>query len=211
MITVLTYNNTIPTFYMTTDHVLFPVQLNAQWQPITSVKLSATMLEWLLHSESLTAKLKSHCDNFRVEVLGQKVQLCQPSDACAGIREGEEVLVREVLLFLDNVPHVFARSLLPLTSLTGEQQQLAHLGEQPLGQVIFNNTKLQRKNIELASFDQQSTVVHLLKNINQPEISQYSDVLWGRRSLFVIDGKPIQVAEVFLPAALMYQPIIKLD
>jgi len=190
---------------MTTHHALFPVKLNAQWQSVHSVKLNASMREWLLHSDSLTAKLIGHCDEFRVEVLGQQVQACQPDEACAGIHEGEQVLVREVLLFCDNVPHVFARSLLPLTSLTGEQQQLAHLGEQPLGQVIFNNMNLQRKTIELASFDKHSNVLQLWKNINSPETLQYPDILWGRRSLFVLDGKPIQVAEVFLPAALMYQ------
>ena len=190
---------------MTTHHALFPVQLNVQWQSVDSVKLSADMRDWLLHSDSLTAKLIGHCEEFRVEVLGQEVHACQSREACAGISEGEQVIVREVLLFCDNVPHVFARSLLPLTSLTGEQQQLAHLGDQPLGQVIFNNATLQRKNIELASFDHQSTVVQLLKNINYPKKNQHPECLWGRRSLFVIDGKPIQVAEVFLPGAFMYQ------
>jgi chorismate--pyruvate lyase len=190
---------------MTSQHALFPVQLTAQWQSSDAVKLSASMHDWLLHNDSLTAKLKRHCKDFRVEVLGQEVQACQASEACEGISEGEQVLVREVLLFCDNIPHVFARSLLPLTSLTGKQHQLAHLGEQPLGQVIFNNENLQRKLIELACFDSESSVVQLLKNITALNTELIPDRLWGRRSLFVIDEKPIQVAEVFLPAALMYK------
>ena len=109
--------------------------------------------------------------------------------------------MREVLLYCDDIAQVFARSLLPLKSLTGEQQQLAHLGTQSLGQVLFNHPDLLRKKIEVAEFNQQSTVAkiaqHLLFDVVQP--------MWGRRSVFMLNNKPLMVAEVFLPGAFAYQ------
>jgi len=111
------------------------------------------------------------------------------------------VLVREVILYCDDTPQVFARSLLPLTSLTGSEQQLAHLGNQPLGQVIFNSPDLERKDIEVACLGPQTPVAALARTLDLEDVGR----LWGRRSLFYLQHKPIMVAEVFLPGAFAYQ------
>jgi len=186
---------------MTSLASFFPVTLVTQWQHNVNNKLSDHLTDWLYDPTSLTARLKKHSDNFRVEVIGQHVEPCQACEANATITTGEQVLVREVLLYCDQQPQVFARSLLPLTSLTGEEQQLAHLGTQPLGQVLFNNPQLERQSIAIASFNMHSTVGLLCKDLALPT----QDKLWGRRSLFVLNKKPIMVAEVFLPNSFAYQ------
>ena len=186
---------------MTAQHSLFPVKMTATWQTPSTATLKDSLRNWLLDPASLTARLKQHCEQFRVEVLGQKVEACSALEANADILVGEQVLVREVLLFCDDVPQVFARSLLPLKSLTGEQQQLAHLGTQSLGQVLFNHPDLLRKKIEVAAFDQQSTVAKIAQHLSL----QVTQPMWGRRSVFMLDAKPLMVAEVFLPGAVAYQ------
>ena len=107
-----------------------------------------------------------------------------------------------MLLYCDEQAHVFARTLIPLTSLTGEQQALSELGEQPLGQVIFNNSSLLRQLIEVSDFSFDSSVGQLSVLLNTDVITPKT--LWGRRSLFYIEEKPLLVAEVFLPPALAY-------
>ena len=183
--------------------LLFPVTLPSHWQRSNSYALPKHLQSWLLDPDSLTARLKTHCHQFRVELLGQKVEDCQAHEAVATIPVGEKVLVREVLLYCDDKPHVFARSLLPLSSLTGPKQALANLGTQSLGQVLFNNPSLERQVIEVATFDLTSSVGKLASdlqlNITHP--------LWGRRSIFVLENKPLMVAEVFLPGAFAYQAI----
>ncbi len=185
---------------MSKNHPLFPISLTTKWQTVCESELSTSLLSWLLESGSLTAKLKAHCRHFRVAVLGQKVEPCHPKEANEAILAGEPVLVREVLLYCDEKPQVFARSLLPLSMLTGEEQRLAHLGEEPLGQVIFNDPSLVRKHIEVSSFNEQSPVVQLCQTLKLPR----QQVLWGRRSLFYLHNKPLLVAEVFLPNAFAY-------
>lgn len=186
---------------MTTEHSLFPVQMLANWQSPDLQTLSDHLRDWLLDPSSLTARLKAHCQDFRVEVLGQEIITCGAAEANDDIIAGEQVLVREVLLYCDDVPHVFARSLLPLSSLTGEQQKLAHLGTQSLGQVLFNHPDLLRKKIEVTAFNAQSSVANLVNYLAMPTHQQ---PLWGRRSVFVLDAKPLMVAEVFLPGAMAY-------
>lgn len=187
---------------MTIEHALFPVHMDAQWQSAEHVKLNTKLRDWLLDPSSLTARLKSHSESFRVEVLGQKIENCSAVEANNDIVCGEPVLVREVLLYCDEIAQVFARSLLPLNSLTGAQQQLAHLGTQSLGQVLFNHPDLQRKKIEVAGFNQHSSVAKFAAEL---ALENSQQTLWGRRSVFILDNKPLMVAEVFLPGAMAYK------
>lgn len=183
--------------------LLFPVTLPNHWQSSDLCALSEHLQSWLLDPDSLTARLKTHCHQFRVELLGQKIERCQAYEAVPAISAGEEVLVREVLLYCDDKPQVFARSLLPMSSLTGSEQALAHLGTQSLGQVLFNNPSLERKTIEVATFDLTSSVGQLARNLQLT----MTHTLWGRRSIFMLANKPLMVAEVFLPGAFAYQEI----
>lgn len=180
---------------------LFPVHLQSNWLAKAPDSLSANLVDWLFDPTSLTARLKSQYQKVEVVVLGQNIIACSEDEACQVIKAGEEVLAREVVLFCDDKPEVFARSLLPLTSLTGEQKALAELGNKPLGQVIFNNPSLERKLIQVAEFSIDSGVAKLAEQIGL----QIQHSLWGRRSLFYLEGKPLAVAEVFLPNARAYQ------
>ena len=197
--------------------IIFPITLSGLWQSADEdicSSLPVQLKDWLLDEGSLTARLKSQSKHFMVKVIGEQQQSCSAAEACDLIKIGEPVLVREVILYCDNVPQVFARSLLPLSSLTGEEQVLANLGEQPLGQVLFNSPSLQRLRLELSSFAADSSVVNLADTlaamnenssalVNASQTSKQT--LWGRRSIFMLENKPLMVAEVFLPDAFAYQ------
>jgi len=183
--------------------LLFPVTLPSHWHRSEACALPEHLQSWLLDPDSLTARLTTHCHQFRVELLGQKIEPCQAHEAVADIPTGEPVLVREVLLYCDDKPQVFARSLLPLSSLTGTEKALANLGSQSLGQVLFNNPSLERRIIEIAEFDLTSSVGKLACDLQL----NVTHTLWGRRSIFMLENKPLMVAEVFLPDAIAYQAI----
>jgi chorismate--pyruvate lyase len=187
---------------MNQSHPLFPITIDTTWRSPVGVSLNENLLSWLLDPGSLTARLSQCCARFSVEVIGQEIQPCSIEESTSDINAAEQVLVREVLLYCDDVPQVFARSLLPLKSLTGEEQQLAHLGNQSLGQVLFSNKNLYRKCIEVSAFSQNSAVSKLALQLELPPRKE----LWGRRSTFMLHDKPLMVAEVFLPNAFAYQP-----
>lgn len=197
--------------------IIFPITLTGQWQTPNAEHLSLLserLKNWLLDESSLTARLKSRCENFHVKIIGQQQQLCSVAEASDFINAGEPILVREVILYCDNVPQVFARSLLPLASLIGKEQVFTQLGEKPLGQVLFNNPSLQRIGLELSLFPEDSSVAKLATTLAAQHATDsalvdrskvYKELLWGRRSIFMLDNKPLMVAEVFLPNAFAYQ------
>jgi len=188
---------------MITQHAIYPVGMNANWRDPATDKLDDNLKDWLLDRQSLTKRLIASSERFRVQVLGQQVTTCAPHEANEDIAVGEAVIAREVLLFCDEIPHVFARSLLPLRSLTGNQSELSRLGNESLGQVLFNHPDLKRKCIEVANFDANVQFPTILKHFNLAATKW----LWGRRSVFVIEQKPLMVAEVFLPNALAYEQV----
>ena len=186
---------------MSSHNPLFPITMKADWQDAVNFTVDEHLLDWLLDPCSLTARFKKHCQQFRIEVLGQQIQACSSEEANDDIQVGEQVLVREVLLYCDDKPQVFARSLLPLRSLTGKEQKLAHLGNQSLGQVLFSNPELIRKNIEISPFSGQGSLGQLLEDLSLNSKNE----MWGRRSVFVLHDKPLMVAEIFLPGSFAYQ------
>jgi chorismate--pyruvate lyase len=148
---------------------------------------------WLLDSGSLTAKLvKLSRGEFRVQVLQQAYARASRSEALAlGIGFHELCLVREVILMGHNQPWVFARSVLPLSSLTGSLRHLRKQGNRPLGAFLFSQPHLKRSPIALALISGHHAYLPKTLGGNSP--------IWGRRSIFSLDAKPLLVSEVFLP------------
>lgn len=151
---------------------------------------------WLFDQGSLTARLvaKSGGD-FRVQVLAQRWAPPTARERRAlGLARRQRALIREVLLRGRGQPWVHARSVLPLALLRGRYRFLAHLGERPLGALLFRDPRLQRGPIEVAK----CRVPPL------PELRGSTGVgAWQRRSLFYLGGQPLLVAEMFLPG---FQP-----
>ena len=154
-------------------------------------------LRWLLDPASLTRRLQSTCPGcFRVEVLFQGWARPQHNEMrVLGMRTGSEGFVREVHLLCDGVPWVFARTIIPRTTLTGPRRCLTRLKSRPLGAVLFADPSMKRGPVEIARLTPcdklyPSAIRHLAR---RPE------TIWGRRSLFTLGGKPLLVSEIFLP------------
>ena len=130
--------------------------------------------------------------DFRVEVLQQTYARASHSEAQAlAIAPHSLCLIREVILMGHNQPWVFARSVLPLTSLTGKLRHLRKQGNRPLGAFLFSQPHLTRSTIAVAVINRHHGYL--------PEALIGDKWVWGRRSIFYVGGKPLLVSEVFLP------------
>lgn len=154
---------------------------------------STNLRSWLLDDGSLTAKLiKLSQGHFRVDVLRQVNARATLSEAQAlGINPQQICLVREVILRGHNQPWVFARSVLPLSSLIGSLRHLRKQGTRPLGAFLFSLPQLKRSPIALSLISRHHGYL--------PDSLIEDAHIWGRRSIFSIDEKPLLVSEVFLP------------
>lgn len=106
-------------------------------------------------------------------------------------------LVREVILYGDGQPWVYARSIIPLSTLSGRLRKLCKLDNRPLGALLFSDPGMTRGPMQVACLTADNNVFpEKLKHISQP--------MWGRRSVFKLDAKPLLVSEIFLPGFMPY-------
>lgn len=150
---------------------------------------------WLGDTGSLTQRLidASHGD-FRVQVLNQGFGLARLSEMRAlSLAPRQVALIREVILYGKGQPWVYARSIIPMQTLTGRLLKLRHLDSRPLGALLFSDATMSREPVEVACIS--STNAQLPK-----ALIDITSPLWGRRSVFRLDRKPLLVSEIFLPA-----------
>ena len=86
---------------------------------------------------------------------------------------------------------MYARSVIPISTLRGPQRRLASLGNKPLGAYLFRNPSLKRGPLEVATIT--------LFNNTAPSLD-ITGPIYGRRSKFFLQQKPLLVAEIFMPA-----------
>ena len=110
-----------------------------------------------------------------------------------GLPPGRRAMIREVLLHGRDTPWVYARSIMPMSTLTGRQRRLKRLDSRPLGALLFADPGMRRGSLQPGRVAASSLPW-------AAGVSQHPEPLWGRRSLFFLDGKPLLVSEIFLPA-----------
>ena len=172
----------------------FPLDISSHWHQNFTL-LDATHSEWLLETGSLTAKLKHTFTEFSVQVLSEKhIKLNANQADVMGI-EQQEVLCREVILYGDSKPRVYAQSWIPLAPLS-ENSLFLSLGERPLGEFIFQHPDLVRENLMITDFSQHAALQSLLTSLSIDE-----SAIAARRSVFHLADLKLMVCEAFLPGA----------
>jgi chorismate--pyruvate lyase len=174
------------------------------WQPGERLRrhaLNALERDWLLDDSSLTRRLQQACaGRFHVEVISQRLERPMLSEARALGRPPREIaLVRQVRLHCAAQAWVFARTVVPLPSLEGGLKRLTLLGCRPLGAVLFADPKMRRQPLEIARITPRHRL-HRMAAASEPDAR-----LWGRRSVFTLQGNPLLVSEFFLPTLLRNQ------
>ncbi len=153
---------------------------------------------WLYDPASLTARLIAACDQqFRVQVLSQGWGTPFHNEIKRlGLRARHKALIREVYLYCGDTPWVFARTVIPRSTLIGKQKYLANLGSKPLGAILFADPHMRRDQFEVACI----TPGEYLYNAATQASAKKPGQIWGRRSVFYLSNKPLLVNEIFLPA-----------
>lgn len=164
---------------------------------VQKVQIETAILSWLNDEGSLTLRLKKYCPGqFSVVVLSEQWAKPDQSEArLLGMPASQNVLLRQVHLKCSDKFCVYARSVIPLSTLKGKHRRLQFLGDKPLGEYLFTCPTLKRSRIEWSKLSPTST----LYKTAMTHQSKNEDSVWGRRSLFCIDNKPLLVSEFFLP------------
>ena len=157
--------------------------------------IQPALMHWLFDPSSLTTRLIALCGKkFSVRVISQGWERIDPEEASAmKLKHARAALVRQVLLCCDNEPLVYARTVIPSSTVQGSRRRYAKMGNRPLGGMLFSDRTMRREAVEVSMLP----AWH--------KVNQYIDVaepIWGRRSVFRVSGKPLLVSEYFLPELL---------
>ncbi len=155
---------------------------------------------WLRDPGSLTRAVVRACaGDFGVAVQRQLWGRALPSEQrWLRAAPAERCLLREVKLLCAGTPWVFARTLIPASSLRGAARRLARLRSRPLGAVLFADPRTRRLGVQVARLDARHALYHAA--CSHLDETRRPAVIWGRRTLFSYAGKPLLVNEIFLPA-----------
>lgn len=155
------------------------------------------LADWLLNTGSLTERLQALTTKFSVNLLGQDEQALDQSERIL-LSESQQNKwqIREVILQgqqgTSQQDWVFARSVLPDALC---KSTWSNLGNQPLGQRIFNDKRFIRSQFEIGKLHYHPLTGEAFDN---------NKACWARRSRFKITEHLLIVAEAFLPDSPCY-------
>lgn len=156
-----------------------------------------SLRHWLSDTGSLTQRLKMRCADFRVVPLSTGLARPNPDEyALLNLAPGTRAYVREVLLLCNDIPVIFAHSVLPHPSLRGDWNSISRLGSRPLGEALFTDHRIQRQPLAFRHLHDDHP---LFRTIGRQQVLS-SRTLWARRSVFCLNSHPLLVTEVYLPS-----------
>ncbi|AOB31618.1 chorismate--pyruvate lyase [Bordetella sp. H567] len=198
------------------------------WTPLPLPSCTPTQKFWLFRPGALTAGLRQ-LGEFRLRVLAEYAQAVPVDEARAmRLRPGSLVWVREVLMSVDGVDGVVARSLTPLAASRATWQGMRRLRARPLADMLYHDRTVLRSAFECRRLSAgvpfyatartviadalaprhraDGKVVDIRHAMHRHNATHSRDAvnrdarILARRSVFWRHGQPLLVAEGFLAA-----------
>ena len=160
---------------------------------------SADYTPWLREHGSLTRRIQQHCNLFTVRPLHSGLA-CVACDEAALLKIPYDryAFSREVFLYADGRPVVFAHSTCAPAHLRGAWKAMRDLGNRSLGTLLFTHPLIEREPLHFKALHAH----HPLYQSAAAVLGNAPHELWARRSLFYLHSAPLLVTEVFLPEIL---------
>ena len=154
---------------------------------------------WLHDHGSLTQRIQQRCKKFSVQpVRSGLARIAFDEATLLGIAPHRLAYSREVFLFADGQPVVFAHSTTACEHLHGAWKAMSGLGNRSLGSLLFTHPLVIRQPLRFKALRSH----HPLYRSATQTLGAAPDTLWARRSLFTLHGAPLLVTEVFFPQIL---------
>lgn len=159
------------------------IRADSRWRFQEQLNLPSQVRDWLSDPGSLTARLRQY-GVFRVAPQHDRIiHPTRTEQQLLDCVDDDQALIREVTLMVNEQPVVEARSVLPLSSLTGANKSLGQMGNRSLGSELYRPPKAHRDQVWVRYGTSPSG----------------QGPCWGRQSRFIKRHRPLLVAEHFLP------------
>ena len=152
------------------------------WTTIESIesKVNTSILSWLLESGPITNRIKLS-QEFELELLNGEIDEISKEEELFLNSVSKTFRVRRVILLGNKTPVVYAKSVIPTSTIENGLSSLGKIGNAPLGDILFTPGVFTKLDMVCASF-----------------LSKEKNVYWGRKIKYSVNSEPISVMEVFL-------------
>ena len=140
---------------------------------------NSEILSWLNEPGSITSRIKSFSD-FKLKLLRDGLGEVDANEDDLIISNYRENNIREVLLYSDEEPLIYAKSVIPLETIRLGLDVLGNLKENPLGDILFSNPEIKKEYMLFSKFESNKKIYY------------------GRKGIYTVKGFPFSVCEVFL-------------
>jgi len=168
-----------------------------------------SLRDWLRAPGSLSRRLARLGERFEVQVLRQGVAPFRALERAAlGLPPRGLTVVREVILRVDGVPLVWARSAVHQRATIGPWRALKGLGARPLAHLLYDDYRIRRSELQPRRLSRHGhTRRHAAR---QWEVATGGalppQMLWSRNSVFSRSGAELRVMELFAPGLAVQRP-----
>jgi chorismate--pyruvate lyase len=118
---------------------------------------------------------------FELELLNDEIDEISKEEELFLNSVSETFRVRRVILLGNNTPVVYAKSVIPSSTIENGLSSLGKIGNAPLGDILFTPGVFTKLEMVCASF-----------------LSKEKNIYWGRKIKYSVNSEPISVMEVFL-------------
>ena len=124
---------------------------NSSWSCFEAIKAEISndqIKSWLLEEGPITKRIKSKA-SFRLELIQDEFSKVKDSEKKFINTDAKRIKAREVLLYGDNIPMVFARTIIPNPTIEKGLTDLGKLGTRPLGDILFEKNIFIKEEVRL--------------------------------------------------------------
>jgi len=150
---------------------------------LISPKVEGNELSWLTEEGSLTERLKKEFDDVKVEIVYEGVYLLDKT-----------FYTREVILKSNDIPRVFARTLVKEDDLLQAWSSLKNLGDQSLATILFDSAEIKKISVFYKELFLGNSLFDHVSSISPT----HKKSLWARKSSWEKEGAHLDLIEIFL-------------
>ena len=149
------------------------------FEKMTILLANENIKSWLIEKGPITKRIKSE-ESFKLNLIKDEISAVDDSEKKFLEESSDKIKVREVILMGNNIPRVYAKSLIPIRTIENGFSRLGELGTKPLGDILFEKEIFKKTNVVYAQFQDQDSI------------------FWGRKTKYIVKNMPLSVMEVFL-------------
>ena len=158
-----------------------------------NIQINSKLKYWLLDTKSLSYRIRNiaKLEIIPVEIRGSNIFVNEKK--IFGNIKSEHLYLREVLIYADKLPIMYARTILPSNYLRGFWHKIKNLNNKPLADIVFERRMIIRSRFK---FKKPSINDNFSKRIKMFDLKN-TKILATRQSTFRNKNEKVLLTEVF--------------